>query len=262
MESVSPARVHTDVCRGRPGGRGRRTRELDGGSCKPDNVASGEDAKGMLARFVQLSRNDVGVEEGDMKIWTSFIRVAGAVSLVAAVVLCVGCDESGTHGADFRVVPDSATLYTDDTTLTLQAVGGHSPLEWSVSDETVGTVSGSGQTATYTRTTKNGVNVVTVTDGQTWTASATIVQEDTPEETEDLEISPTTATLDYAGDQTVFTGSGGVRPYSWDVGFETRGTVVKQSSTQALYTRVGKDENTVILTDSRGYIAIAEVSQP
>jgi len=196
-------------------------------------------------------------------------RMKRTVTLAACVVLCgtgiwfmTGCDESGTHGDEFRVHPASVTLYTDDETVVLQAIGGHRPLEWTVSDDTVGTVSGSGQTVTYTRAEKNGVNRVTVTDSQQWTASATIVQEDTQEETADLAISPETETLDYNGDNVVFSASGGVRPYTWAVGIASLGSVTSDSSTQAVYTRTTSGDNTVLLTDAQGHVAIAEVSQP
>ena len=104
--------------------------------------------------------------------------VSTMCGVLLAVALCVvlGCEDSGTDGAEFSINPAAATLSTNDLTVVLQAVGGHAPLAWSVSDASMGAVSGSGQTVTYTRTDSNGVNVVTVTDDKQWTASSTIVQ--------------------------------------------------------------------------------------
>jgi hypothetical protein len=183
--------------------------------------------------------------------------------LVAGLLINTGCeDNSSLSGDEFSISPSSKTMASDDESVVLEAVGGSEPMTWSVADDSLGTVSGSGRSVVYTRTSSSGINLVTVEDSQTWTAMATITQTDATDE-EDLSISPTSITLSHDGDNTVFTASGGTSPYEWDVGNSGRGRVtVPEDTSTATYTRDGTGDNTVIVKDSEGTVAIATVSQP
>lgn len=194
-------------------------------------------------------------------------RVAAILCvLTVCSVLLYGCDDdSDLSGNDFRIEPSSVTLSSTEETVTLTVVGGLEPLTWVVATNGLGTVSGSGRTVTYTRTELTGANHVEVRDSQTWTATAVITQrgEEVEEEEEPaLTISPTSATLDYDGDQVVFTASGGDEPYSWSVGNGSLGSVSWDASSTAIYTRNTTGENTVIVSDHSGHVALAEVTQP
>lgn len=190
-----------------------------------------------------------------------------ACGTAAAVVVLSGCEngDDGTENASFYIDPGSVSLSAQQTTAGLMAVGGHEPLAWTVSDESLGTISGNAQAATYTRTSKYGVNIVTCTDSMSWKATCTISYNE-PSPTNDtgpLAISPASATLTYDGAQTVFTVTGGRSPYAWTVGNTARGHIETYGATsQTLYTRDTKDDNTVVAYDSDGHMVSATVSQP
>ena len=104
-----------------------------------------------------------------------------------------------------------------------------------------------------------GANTITVTDSQTWTAQAVITQQD---EADVLTISPEDVTLDDNGDKVAFTGTGGTYPYTWTVGNAGRGHVDSSTGSQTVYTRDTAEDNSVILTDKKGHVAIADITQP
>lgn len=193
--------------------------------------------------------------------WLHVMRLA--LMSTALACFCVSCDDNDDlSGSEFYINPAAATLTQTDNAVSLTAVGGDEPLTWSVSDSSLGQVSGSGRTVTYTRTTANGVNTVLVEDSRTWQATASIVQQDDAEAIQDLTISPTSATLNIDGAQTVFTGSGGVGPYAWSLGNNAVGRLRVDGWSQAVYTRTAAGDNTVLVTDSQGHSASAAVSQP
>ena len=188
------------------------------------------------------------------------ICVMSMVVAAAGAVFLFGCDDdSSLSDQSFRIDPGEVVLGQADTTLALTVVGGEPPFSWAVGNETLGQVTTDSRTVHYTRTTQNGVNTVTVTDDQGWTAQAVITQQD---DAESLAISPTSATLDYNGAQVVFSGVGGTYPYQWSVGNGARGHLDSTSGSQTLYTRDTAEDNTVILTDKKGHVAVAEISQP
>jgi hypothetical protein len=189
-----------------------------------------------------------------------FLRaMAGPVSALCAAALLAGCSEDDLSGEEFRIEPASVVMDSDDTARSFTVIGGVEPLTWSVTDESLGVVSGGGRTVTYTRTSANGVNVVKVRDSRTWEASATVNQKDA---VETLTLSPASASLTYDGDQVVFTASGGEPPYEWSVGMSARGYMTWRNTSTAVYTRSTSGDNTVIVVDSTGLAAIAEVTQP
>ena len=181
-------------------------------------------------------------------------------SLCVMAFLFSACEKGGADDGDvFKIAPSSVTLSATDNTVALQAVGGNPPFVWEVTDDTLGAVGSSGQTVTYTRKIENGVNTVKITDSKTWTAKATITQQEEPAE---LTISEAIATLNNDGDKAVFTGSGGTGPYSWSVGDASRGSIASIAWSQAIYTRNSLGDNTVIMTDYIGHSAIAQITQP
>ncbi|MCX7592109.1 MAG: hypothetical protein N2255_10835 [Kiritimatiellae bacterium] len=179
---------------------------------------------------------------------------------VAFVVMC-GCDDADElAGAVFRIEPEQAILVEPGDTVILQAVGGEEPFRWTVSDGGLGSVTtGSvGRVVTYTRAGSNGANVVTVMDSRGWTATATIIQED---RYGGLSIQPSQASLAADGEITLFGAVGGTPPYSWSVSSGVRGLIEPRGEAQALYKRRAAGNNTVILTDARGQVAVAVVTQ-
>ncbi len=85
---------------------------------------------------------------------------------------------------------------------------------------------------------------------------------DLPADYEYPSINPASASLANIGDQVVLTGVGGKGPYRWSVRDETRGTLTIRAWSQALYTRTGDGDNTVIMYDSTGHPALTEIAQP
>jgi hypothetical protein len=182
------------------------------------------------------------------------------ITAALSTLILTGCEVGSgpDDNSSFRISPDRATLTVANPTVSLELVGGIEPFTWRVTDETLGVVSGEGRTVTYTRSDADGVNTVEVTDSRQWLASATITQDGSTA----LTITPTSATLDSDGDQVAFTGTGGVGPYDWSVANNTRGNVNSDGWSQAVYTRLTAGNNNVIITDTLGHVAIADISQP
>jgi hypothetical protein len=187
-----------------------------------------------------------------------FVFVGGCLTLLGLVQL--GCDDdSDLDGQYIRINPESVTLAQVNKSLSLTVEGGQPPYVWTATDSTLGAVSGSGRTVTYTRTAQNGVNTVRVTDGQTWSGKATITQQD---DLDPMAISPASATLQNDGDKVGFTGSGGGDRYKWSVGNSARGRLDISQGTQVIYSRIVAGDNTVILHDRSGHAAVATIAQP
>jgi hypothetical protein len=197
----------------------------------------------------------------------NLLPITGLVGLLAAGVcwILAGCENNqSVAGSDFYIDPPNAVLTPDSPSVSLTAVGGHEPYTWTVTDSSLGTVTGGGTDVTYTRTGGNGVNTVIVTDGLGWTASASMSHQDTVTNTPfvDPYLEPDSATLDSDGDKVYFSAYGGEAPYSWDVGDDTRGDIDPTGRDQAVYTRLASGNNSVILYDSEGRVFVAHISQP
>ncbi len=191
----------------------------------------------------------------------TLIGAVAMAALAAAFLAVVGCDDSDLDGAEFRIEPQEAVLTENNQTLVLTVVGGKEPFEWSVSDAQLGSVTSTARTVTYTRSgAKTGANSIRVTDDRQWTASALVRQEEN--NISGLKITPATATLSAVYDQAVFTATGGNPPYSWSVGVWWRGDLEPSGPNQVIYTRRDVGDNTVILTDGMGHVALAQLTQP
>lgn len=175
--------------------------------------------------------------------------------LAAGLWAWVGCDNSdSTADADFYVDPADAVATVSSPTVVLTAVGGLEPYTWTVSDSTLGAVTGSGPAVTYTRTGGNGVNTVTVTDERGWTASATISQQDGPP----VVVSPSVTTASTNAVSLAFSADGGSGSYSWtttlgSVGPATgSGTVLTlPEGTEQVFVTVSDGSSTAIATVNR-----------
>lgn len=112
------------------------------------------------------------------------LRIGLALAAVAACLAMTGCD-NGTDGieGDMYIDPGAHTFTSSgDTTITLRVFGAEPPFTWSVTDPSMGTISGvaSGEgtnvdAANYTRVPgKYGRNTVVVDDKRGWRASCSI----------------------------------------------------------------------------------------
>jgi hypothetical protein len=187
-----------------------------------------------------------------MKFFSAFLCVIGLVATVALV----GCDDD-VDGASFYITPGDASVEPGGS-ITLTAVGGEDTLTWSVSDEQLGLVTGTGRTVAYNSAGAAGINTIRVMDNQHWEASAFVRAE---EGAGTLEISPDTAELTYNNQKQSFTAVGGVAPYSWTLSSYGRGAI-DASGESVVYTRKKVGDNTVVLTDGGGRTASVQVTQP
>jgi len=140
-----------------------------------------------------------------MKTLSAITLLAGLTGLFACVYLLTGCEnnsdvegDNGEPGSEsMRISPTSVDLSTNGTYAVFTVVAGVPPFWWSVSDETLGTLSGTGagassttngttnvtastttQTVTYTRKPdKGGVNTIRVQDHRGWSATAVVIQD-------------------------------------------------------------------------------------
>lgn len=199
-------------------------------------------------------------------------RWLGAL-LAACLAHLAGCEtnsdvsgtEDGSGDPAFSISPSAVTLRVGDTTVKLSAVGGVAPFAWRVSDATLGTVPADIDTraVTYTSTgVKEGINTVTVTDDQGWSASALIIHGDKVDTA--VTVTPATVTLSGGTNTQTFTASQGNAPYSWSVDDTSLASIVPvhdSDATQGLLTRVGAGTGRVNVTvrDSVGQTATAVV---
>jgi len=114
------------------------------------------------------------------------IYIKVGIFAILLLLVTVGC-ENNSEPDDFgerpdtgplTVSPGSATMNTNDIFVAFSVSGGTSPYRWSVSDDSLGSISNDrSPVITYSKTTgKYGVNVVTVEDKQDWTAVVLVTQ--------------------------------------------------------------------------------------
>ena len=199
-----------------------------------------------------------------MKTW---IRLGSIAAMVVSLFWLAACeDDSGVQPGDsFTIKPSGVVMGASQASVYFTAEGGHPPFNWSISDGSLGSVTGKGSQVTYTRKAVNGINVLSCLDSEGWSATTTITQQDDPVPEEPipvLTVSPATANLARDGERVVFTAAGGEGQYRWSVEDTARGTVTVQDRTQALYERKAAGNNTVVLYDEEGHVAVAAVTQP
>jgi hypothetical protein len=131
-----------------------------------------------------------------MRKFLAFVPAVAIAALLAVILASCDNGDDSTTNASFYITPASAELVPGQS-VSLTAVGGHTPLAWTVSDPTVGQLSSdNGQSVTYmalravslqsdadtnsvggiSNTVAGVMNTVTVTDSKNWTASAVITQ--------------------------------------------------------------------------------------
>ncbi len=199
---------------------------------------------------------------GRMIMKRTLIALVAVLGLLGGgAFLFVGCeDDGGTNGASFSIQPSRVTLSSNDLTVVLMVSGGHSPYTWSVSDTSIGSLSGSGERVTYTRTDKNGVNTVTVVDDDAWRATAVITQEDTPvSSTRALAIVPSSASVLWTGGSVQLDGVGGKGPsfYQWKIStVPANGQLTFLTGAVTIYTSTSNGNDTVVLTDTEDAVSL------
>ena len=110
------------------------------------------------------------------------VGVTAIVSAVCGIVLLLGCEQGNPSG--LVVSPSSYTLNSTSNTVTFTVVLDTNdtsalvlPLDWSVSDPSLGNIIvSSGYSATYSRSANNGNNIVTVKDQYDREGSAVVTQ--------------------------------------------------------------------------------------
>lgn len=175
--------------------------------------------------------------------------------LAAGLWAWVGCENSdSTANADFYIDPANAVATVSSPTVVLTAVGGIEPYTWTVSDSSLGTVTGSGPTVTYARTGGNGANTVTVTDERGWTVSASISHEDGPP----VVISPSVTTASTNANSLAFSADGGSGSYSWTT---TAGSVAPATGSATVLTLSAGTEQVFVTVSDGSSTAIATVNR-
>lgn len=119
------------------------------------------------------------------KLKTRFSLVI-AMALFTGLIQFGGCDGSFEQGplvprveiAELTIQPAIINMSSSGTIEVLEASGGTPPYEWSVSDESLGSVPVTGASdVTYTRISNAvGVNVISVVDANLWHAEAKVYQ--------------------------------------------------------------------------------------
>lgn len=199
-----------------------------------------------------------------MKRWVAWGVVGVCVAAVVLGVAGVGCD-SVTQSGDVVITTDvpalmatgrvAVVITANDTNGTL-----YLPLEWSVSDATLGTVTKQGAlTALYQGNAQVGINTVTVKDQGN--AEGLSVINHVP--ANGMELQPMTNELNGAGAQMQFAvtpGSGVALPLVWTSGNEGYGVIISSSGLQAVYQATGAiGDNFVTVRDQMGAAASAIV---
>ena len=111
-------------------------------------------------------------------------------ALIIPLILAAGCENNSGSGdavnedvPEFRIDPASVSMGVADTNTVavFEVIGGQGPFTWTVSDTTIGTLSGAdsgGRFVNYTRTgTAEGANSIEVRDSNAWTAHAVVMQD-------------------------------------------------------------------------------------
>jgi len=181
--------------------------------------------------------------------------VLGAAGILAGAHFFTGCEPA--EGLDgLTVEPSEATLTPGSNTVIFTAVLHATnelslPLEWRVSDPSLGSiVSQSGYTAVYQSTGRNGNNVVTARDQYGNEGSATVRQ---TEETYTLTLTAVpSAQLPAGTNECTIIVEGGVAPYRWSVENSSLGRVTVKADNMVVYRSYAPGSNGVRVRDANG----------
>ena len=183
--------------------------------------------------------------------------------MVSGVLFQAGCESA--EGLDgLQVEPSSVTLTPGTSnsvifTALLNVTNKLAfPIEWSVSDTSLGSIAVStANSAVYRSTGRNGNNVIKARDQYSNEGVATITQ------TSDsylltLTASPTSLTSTETA--CTVTVSGGVGPYSWSVGNSALGNV-SGSGSSVMYASTQAGSNVIIVHDDNGVAASIAITR-
>lgn len=179
-----------------------------------------------------------------------------------AAALYSGCEDGGAEQGDvFRVEPSEVSLSVEAGAIALTAVGGSEPFQWTVNDASLGGVTGTARTVTYTRTAALGANTVRCVDDRQWVATAVIHQGDVAVP---LAITASPASLPNDDDRSVITVTGGQPPYAWTVADVTLGNLQPGNETAAsrTYVRNRAGNNSITVRDGNRDVVHIVIAQP
>jgi hypothetical protein len=169
----------------------------------------------------------------------------------------VSLSRPGSSGNLLQIAPAGASVEHNGDRINLVASGGTPPYRWSVDQTARGTLEKvSGWEAIYQRDLV-GNNIVILTDADGQEAYCLITQGGG-----DLQILPSTVTLEQNSQIALLTAVGGLPGYTWSVVYTNLGNVSASSGTTVEYQRYAENDNTILLVDSRDVIAEFTIHQP
>ncbi len=187
---------------------------------------------------------------------SSLSFVISLIVILVCSMLQTGCEEAkGLKG--LTVDPASATLTTNGQTTVFTVTGGITnetlalPLTWRVSNAALGGILfSSGVSATYQRTSVDGVNTLIVRDQYDNEGYATIKQ---TAATYSLDLTATPATITVGEGSTItITSTDSLAPYSWRLRSGPGSVTGASGSTSAVYTSSTAGTAVVEVTDANG----------
>ena len=108
----------------------------------------------------------------------TMIRLCSFAIATSLIAVMIGCESDDGTNSPVEVTPSSVTLDASSTSnVVFEASGGLAPYSWKVSDESLGTLATSLNTAVYTRKSTSGINIVTATDTNGYAGTAMIYQD-------------------------------------------------------------------------------------
>jgi len=180
----------------------------------------------------------------------------------------VGCEEAkGIHG--LTIDPSSVVLASGSNSVSFEATLPSTytnnllayPIEWSVTDPSLGTIVGnSGNNALYQRTGKNGNNTVIARDQYDNEGYATVKQI-FEQYTVNLSASPNP--IPVGTNICTVTASGGVALYKWWVRDSAYGSIIStgHGSATAVYRSKQPGDNVIHARDANGVTGTVNVEQ-
>ncbi|OGV66896.1 MAG: hypothetical protein A2283_23085 [Lentisphaerae bacterium RIFOXYA12_FULL_48_11] len=192
-----------------------------------------------------------------------------SLAVIAASLIFAGVFLSGCESADGV---DGLTL--DPSSVSLTPGGGSNsvvftaalnttnelayPLEWSVSDGSLGSISAStANSAVYRSTGKNGSNVVKAKDQYGNEGVATVNQ---GSDSYELSLSASPGSLSSGTNSCTVTVTGGYAPYRWSVSDSSLGEI-SGSGSSVMYTSFGPGSNAIICRDEYGMSVSISITQ-
>lgn len=194
--------------------------------------------------------------------------VFSCLMVILPFVLLNACLFSGCEPAEgldgLTINPSSATL-TPSTSNTViftvaQVITNELayPIEWSVSDGSLGSITAStANSAVYKSTGKNGNNTIKAKDQYGNEGVATVTQ---TSDSYTLTLTASPSSLNSTSTVCTVTVSGGVAPYSWSVSDSSAGSI-SGSGSSVMYTASRAGSNAITVTDEYGMSASIAITR-